>query len=120
MPLDRNLLVKVLLQTESDNDHVALTAIRKANKMLKDAGVRWTGLISGSREKLKVAGDAPPWVEPEPEVSLREAFQILESEGELIDEYRDWYGWYAKFGRLEPDKVARVFRRLREVQDVSG
>jgi len=118
MPLDRAKFVKVLQMTESPVDSEALAAVRMANKMLKDAGVGWTGLISGSRVKIRVAGEAPDWVREEPEVSLREAFEILEAKGELIDDYRTWYGWWLKFGRLEPSKVRIVFDRLREVEDV--
>lgn len=117
MPLDRNRFVKVLLLTQSDNDGEALAAIRAANRMLSEAGVGWGGLISGSHVKTSHKADAPPWVEPEPEVSLREAFELLEGRGELVDEVKAWYGWWIKFGKLEPSKVRRVYELLKETGD---
>lgn len=43
----QDLLVKILGMTTSDNDGQALVAIRKANKLLADAGWTWERLIAG-------------------------------------------------------------------------
>lgn len=48
----QELLKKILGQTTSDNDNVALMAMRKANELLREAGWDWNRLIDG---KIRVA-----------------------------------------------------------------
>lgn len=48
------LLVKLLKMTSSSNDGEALTAMRKANELLKTAGWDWDKLFAG---KIKVVAD---------------------------------------------------------------
>lgn len=43
----QELLVKLLMMTTSSNDGEALTAIRKANELLKTQGWDWVKLIAG-------------------------------------------------------------------------
>jgi|SRR6516162_622928 hypothetical protein len=50
----QDLLTKLLKMTSSSNDGEALTAIRKANDLLKSAGWDWDKLMAG---KIKVAAD---------------------------------------------------------------
>lgn len=61
MPLEENkdppkqdLLAKLLRMTTSANDGEALTAIRKANALLKDNGWDWDKLLQG---KIRIAAD---------------------------------------------------------------
>lgn len=44
-PLD--LLIKILRMTESENDHLALTAVRRANSHLAKLGASWDDLLRG-------------------------------------------------------------------------
>ena len=46
MALNLQLFIKVMGMTGSDADGEALTAIRRANKMLEDAGERWDTLLA--------------------------------------------------------------------------
>ena len=39
------LLIKCLVLTQSENDHEALTAIRKANSIIKNMGVLWEDVL---------------------------------------------------------------------------
>lgn len=61
LPVDR--LKKIMGQTTNDNDHVALMAVRMANKFLADNGWTWDRLLDG---KIRVAANpfanlkAPP------------------------------------------------------------
>ena len=50
----QELLVKLMNMTTSDNDGEALTALRKANGLLRTAGWDWTKLIEG---KIKIMPD---------------------------------------------------------------
>lgn len=50
----QELLKKLLAQTTSDNDNIALMAIRKANSLLAAANWDWEKLIDG---KIRVAAD---------------------------------------------------------------
>lgn len=49
--MKRELLVKILNLTQSDSDGEALSAIRKANKALKDAGLTWDTALKPERNK---------------------------------------------------------------------
>jgi hypothetical protein len=50
----QELLIKLLRMTESDNDGEALTALRKANRFMKDAGWDWEKLVNS---KIKIIED---------------------------------------------------------------
>lgn len=49
-----DLLTKLLGLTSSSNDNEALTAIRKANTLLRDSGWTWESLLSG---KITIVAD---------------------------------------------------------------
>lgn len=51
-------LSKILGLTQSDNDHEALLAIRKANQFLKESGGVWESVIVNGSERI-VYVDAP-------------------------------------------------------------
>lgn len=114
--LDRVRFVKTLEMTRSSNDHEALAAIRMANAMLDKANVRWTGLISGSRARVDSAGQAPPWVRPAPRMTITEAFDFLESRGELIDDYRMMYGLWGRRKNLSPRDQRTLFDRVYDLE----
>jgi len=44
--LDRDRLAKILAMTTSENDGEALSAVRRANKIIKDAGLAWTDVLA--------------------------------------------------------------------------
>lgn len=93
MPLDRAKFVKVLQMTSSEIDHEALAAVRMANKMLTEAGIGWTGLISGSRAPV-TTGKQPEWVRPAPTMSITDALDYVETVGDPFDWQvlkREWY-----------------------------
>lgn len=115
-PLDRVRFVKLLERTRSDNDHEALSAIRMANDMLAKAGVGWTGLISGSRVKVDAAGQAPPWMRPAPRMTIPEAFDFLESRGELVDDYRTMYSLWGRRKNLSPRDQRMLFDRVYDLE----
>lgn len=92
MPLDRAKFVKVLKLTESDNDAESLSAIRMANRMLRDAGVGWSGLVSGSRGPVNKSPGPPSWMRPAPSMSIDEALEYLvaNDSDEWIPRRREW------------------------------
>jgi hypothetical protein len=111
MPLDRQKLVKVLQLSLSDNDAEALGAIRAANRMLRDAGVGWTGLISGAR----IRSDGPaPWVRPAPTMSIDEALEYLvaNDSDEWLPLRREW----ERRRQMSPFDQRRMMDRVYEVR----
>lgn len=62
------LLVKIMGKTQSDNDAEALAFMRRANTMVKAAGLTWEQLLSGqvrtlapsSDDSVEVAKPRPP------------------------------------------------------------
>ena len=61
--MHKSLLTKLMMMTSSENDQEALTALRKANKILKEAGVNWEELL----DALSKPAQAAPPPRPEPE-----------------------------------------------------
>lgn len=57
----QDLLLKMLNMTTSDNDNMALVAIRKANNLLKTEGWTWQKLLEG---KITIVED--PFKDPSP------------------------------------------------------
>lgn len=53
--MDKSKLVKLLNLTASDADGEALTALRLATKMLKEADVTWESVLSGSIKNYKTS-----------------------------------------------------------------
>lgn len=51
--MDTDKLIKLLNLSQSPNDSEALSAIRKANKIIKDDGLRWEDLILSSQKNVK-------------------------------------------------------------------
>lgn len=49
--LDKNRLIKFMMLTTSDQDGEALNALRRANKMLKEAKINWEELLTQSEPK---------------------------------------------------------------------
>lgn len=87
MPLDRERLVKALQRTRGTGttDAEKIAAIDAANAMLSRAGIDWTGLISGSRAKVKVGGDAPSFVRSSHNVSLVDALAEIKRAGDWTE-----------------------------------
>lgn len=48
------LLIKIMGMTSSDNDNIALSAVRKANAKLASMGASWESILRG---KVKIIGD---------------------------------------------------------------
>jgi hypothetical protein len=113
--LDRARLVKLLQMTASPVEAEALAAIRAANKMLAEAGVGWTGLISGSRARLKT-GEAPPWMRPAPTMTIPEALDFLEGEGEMIDDLLAMRTQWQRRKYLSPSDQRRLFDRVYDLK----
>lgn len=59
------LFVKLMMLSTSDNDGEALAALRKANKILKDAKVSWMELLGGTKPDQSFR--VPPSKRPKPE-----------------------------------------------------
>lgn len=115
MPLDRAKLVKLLMMTQSGTDAEVISAMRHCNRMLHEAGVDWTGLVSGSRAKLVMAQDPPDYVRPAPRKSIDEAFEFLGEHGCLDDQstglglmFRQWQ----KHRKLSPESQSAIFDRV--------
>lgn len=51
MTLDRTKLIKLLMLTQSDQDGEALSAIRKANDLLKKSNKNWEEFLSPQKEE---------------------------------------------------------------------
>jgi hypothetical protein len=49
MPFDHDLFKKIMERTASDNENEARECIRKATKMMRDAGITWTQIIDWAR-----------------------------------------------------------------------
>ena len=62
-----SLLVKLMMLTTSTNDAEALAALRKANKILKDAKVNWAELLGAAKPDQSFR--VPPSRRPRPEPS---------------------------------------------------
>lgn len=115
MPLDRAKLVKALAMTASTNDHEALAAIRMANRMLREAGIGWSGLISGSRSPVRRTGPPPDWMRPAPSLSIDEALEFLAQAGEGDD----WLAIRRQWERrkyMAPSDQRRMFDRIYDIR----
>lgn len=116
MPLDREKFVKVLRMTESVIDAEALSAVRMANKMLREAGVGWGGLISGTRAPIRTAQTQPSWVRPAPTKNITEALDFL-----VDREGGEWEGLRREWTRrkqLSPYEQRRIFERVYQLENV--
>lgn len=114
MPLDRSKFVKVLQMTESKNDSECLAAIRMANRMLAEAGVGWTGLVSGSRAPIVRATTPPKWMRPAPTMSIGEALEFLvaNDSDEWIPRRREW----DRRKTMAPFEQRKMFDRVYELK----
>jgi hypothetical protein len=73
-PGERSRLVKILAQTASAHDSEALTAIRKANEIMRRHQLTWQRLVDGGTtrnlsarpQRAGLADQQPPW-SPSPE-----------------------------------------------------
>lgn len=114
MPLDRQRLVKVLLQTRDPNDAVALAAARAANRMLDEAGVQWTGLISGSRAAV---GNKPPvFATASHRVSVPDVFSFLSEEGYVFGDIFAMRREYEKTRWLLTEDYRKLYRLYDQVR----
>lgn len=59
--IDRDRLAKILALTTSDTDGEALAAIRRANYILKEAGLDWASVLAPQHVvNIRVASNNPP------------------------------------------------------------
>lgn len=63
--IDRQRLIKLMMMTTSTNDAEALTALRKANSMLKEDGKDWSSLL-GLTAQLNTLKNRPAPPPPRP------------------------------------------------------
>jgi hypothetical protein len=57
--VDREKLAKLLALTTSDNDHEALSAMRAANRMLREVGKIWEDVLEGPERVLSISISRP-------------------------------------------------------------
>lgn len=78
--MDNARLVKLLNLTTSDNDHEALSAMRMANKIVREAGKRWNDLIGVvvkekvTRVEWEMKREPPP---PKKDFGIAEMFDVV-------------------------------------------
>lgn len=64
--------VKLMMLTQSDSDGEALNALRRANKLLKEAGQSWQEFIEGTR----TARTWSEYADPEPDLELETMLRV--------------------------------------------
>lgn len=92
-PDARKRLIKLLNMTSSTSDHEALSAVRRANELLKKEAVNWEQLVSGKSELRVGASNTrspfgewdfvwqpPPPPGPNPRQGFKQAIQVQYSE----------------------------------------
>lgn len=114
------LLIKVLNLTTSENDGEALSAMRKANAILKTHGVLWDSVLKApvSAGQQKKRG-GPERTESQPDDYTWMQYLMTECiltpwEGEFIGNIRDWYrrqGYLTPKQRHVFDKVYRKHKK---------
>ncbi len=90
--MDHVRLTKLLMMTTSSHDGEALAAIRKANAILKEAGVNWQEFLAGRLPSSARMGPPPPKRDAGPRPSAREGedfHRAPEDERELDRDYYD-------------------------------
>lgn len=82
--MHESMLVKLMMMTTSSNDSEALIALRKANKLLKEAGVTWQDLLSALSTPRPSAVPRPrPRPEPEWENVVNAGHRRYDNEYEI-------------------------------------
>lgn len=104
--------MKLLQRTRTDNEPEAIAAIRAANRLLDASGVNWTGLLPGSGVKVKTGDRAPSFVYDVPQVSIREAIEILESNSNLAEDLVDILEIYRGTGMMTATEKSLVYRAV--------
>lgn len=123
--LDRVRLAKVLAMTTSNHDGEALSAVRKANDILKSENLTWSDLLGQAREvTITVTRHAAPttvyeptesWTPPhlKDKVTLDLMFRTLFDHVPPGYEFREFldsvHAWYRKHGSV----TAKQYQALR-------
>ena len=88
-------LIKLLNLSQSDNDHEALAAIRKVNKMLSDNDKSWEDIVKGKLPDLQKS--APSFSDIFKEAGRRQsadfnrAFSTARASSNQAENFRQYY-----------------------------
>lgn len=107
------LLIKVLNLTTSDNDGEALSAMRKANAILKTHGVLWDSVLKAPASAGQQKRSSPERTESQSDDLTKMNYLMQECiltpwEGEFVNTIR---AWRRRHGYLTP-KQRHVFDKV--------
>ncbi len=100
--MDLSQITKLLALTQSDNDHEALLAARKANAILKSNNTMWHELIEQS-----------PQIQEEAEITIKEMLHYLLSRENAEKAYNFFKGLnknYVKKGHLSERQLLALMK----------
>ena len=122
--LDRERLAKILAMTTSDHDGEALSAMRKANEIIKGEGLTWALLLEQVGRTVTVTVSRQPpsqyyepsdaWVPPHlhDKNTLDLIFRTIMAKVTPGTEAREFidsvYSWYQKHGSVTPKQYAAL------------
>lgn len=118
--IDPSRLAKLCEMMASPHDGEALTAARKANELIRGAGLTWTDIVMGSNnERPSQGGRSREHYETDPDV-LWEKFEAshpgqaawILRHSDSFDFARSLRDSVLKWGRLTPKQAAAVERGI--------
>ena len=114
-------LKRVMQLATSDSDHEALAALRKANQLLREAGVDWQRVfercVRVGVEVEEAPDDEAPRSADRRQAAIREAFEEVEASdprGGFADFVASLKSQFERTGRLTANQEEALFRSVKK------